>query len=539
LIELDTTFEATQELRKDIEEDVIIQKQDIDDIVQGIENLKVIKKVLENLRQSIKGLTQTQFSYLIKLITNIKTDIKNKIGYLELKKNEKPVIDAIEAVFKENFNKFLGDFTANLHKLIEEEFEKTTESLNNIINSTFQFRNDFQMILLNMLNSYEQKINTIIELIKSKRNNLENDRKDFENAILDNFKEIIYNSVDSVAALNNPINMALENYLKSTASSKDNDFWYIKSISRTNEEILLRISQSKHKLMIIVPKLEDHIAIDDFKNISKSLKIEFASSEPHTNSNVKKLKELKNLEYRTLKNDNVIICKSDDAYLLIGVLRENPKNSLLDFIGFATSNKSIIKLFLSVVNTVWDTATSSLHETPRSLGISALKDSKVAKTSNPITSSHFKTPQTKPITPLAEQPSSANINTSDRVKPTEKISTITEKSHIKVGKPPKIVDTAPKPKKINDATTIDQDAAIVIKAAFKTLIQKLHKLNGEEFSKEMETIADLILEKKGFSVTLHKIRSKINQYKTHLGHLNDVDISHIIESIEEWETHIF
>jgi hypothetical protein len=84
----------------------------------------------------------------------------------------------------------------------------------------------------------------------------------------------------------------------------------------------------------------------------------------------------------------------------------------------------------------------------------------------------------------------------------------------------------------------DQDATILIKTAFKSLIQKLHKLNGEEFSTEMENIADLILEKKGFSVTLHKIRSKINQYKLHLGHLNDTDINHIIESIEEWEKHI-
>ena len=54
----------------------------------------------------------------------------------------------------------------------------------------------------------------------------------------------------------------------------------------------------------------------------------------------------------------------------------------------------------------------------------------------------------------------------------------------------------------------------------------------------MESIVDLILEKKGFSVTLHKIRSKINQYKTHLRRLSEVDISHIIESIEEWENHI-
>ncbi|MHA2290454.1 MAG: hypothetical protein ACXABG_16835, partial [Promethearchaeota archaeon] len=170
IIELDTTFESTLELRRDIEEDVIIQKQDIDDIVQGIEILKVTKKILEDLRQSIKSVTQTQFSYLIKLITNIKTDINKKVESLELKKNEKAVKDAVEDIFKENFNKFLGDFTANLHKLLDDELKNTIEAHSKIIDSTFQFRNDFQMVLLNMLNSYEKKINTIIELIKLKRN---------------------------------------------------------------------------------------------------------------------------------------------------------------------------------------------------------------------------------------------------------------------------------------------------------------------------------------------------------------------------------
>ena len=538
IIEFDTLFKATQELRKDIEEDVIIQKQDIDDIVQGMENLKIIKKGLEALRQSIKGVTQTQFSYLIKLITNIKKDINSKIDSLELKKNEKAVKDAIEDIFKENFNKFLGDFTANLHELIEEEFENTIESLNNIVDSTFQFRNDFQMVLLNMLNSYEKKINAIIDLIKLKRNNLDKDLKDFENVILDNFKEIIHNSVDSVAALNNPINLALENYLKSLVSSGSNDFWHIRGLSRVNEEIMHRLSQSKQKLMIIVPKLEEHIVIDDFKNISKNLKIEIASSEPHTNSRVKELKEIKNLEYRTLKNDNVIICKSDDNHFLIGLIKEHSENSLQDFIGFATSNKSLIKLFLSVVNTVWETATSSLHETPRSLGISTPRGSKGAKLTPPITSTNFKTVQTKPITTLPEQPVVAKNKAAKEIKSTEKISNIADKFQRKIEDLPKKVDTTPTPIKADEPTKANRDATILIKTAFKNLIQKLHKLNGEEFSIEMEQIADLILEQKGFSVTLHKIRSKINQYKTHLGHLSDVDISHIIESIEEWENHI-
>ncbi|NHJ19307.1 MAG: hypothetical protein EAX91_00080 [Candidatus Lokiarchaeota archaeon] len=532
LVELDSMYKATQDLWKDIEEDVIIQKQDIEDIVQGMENLKVIEKVIENLQQSIKGITQTQFSYLIKLITNIKTDINNQIGYLELKKNEKPVLDAIENVFKENFNKFLKDFTANLHRLIEAEFKNTIESLNNIVNSTFQFRNDFQLVLLNMLNSYEKKINVIIELIKTKRDTLDADLNDFENVIIENFKEIIYHSIDSVAALNNPINNSLESYLKLTTTVGDIDFWDINSVSRANEEIIFNISQSRQKFMVIVPKLEDHIAYDDFKDISKGVKIELASSEPHTNSHVKALKELKNLEFRTLKNDNIMVCKSDDNYLLIGLIRESSQDSLSDFIGFATSNKSVIKLFLSVVNTVWDTATSSLYETPKSLGISPLKESNVVKTSNPISSSHFKVTQTKSKTPVKEEPSFQEVKLSD------KFTTVSEKIQKKIEIPSEKVNVAHESIKDKEPIEANEDSSVFIKTAFKTLIQKLHKLNGEEFSEEMEKIADLILEKKGFSVTLHKIRSKINQYKTHLGHLSDVDINHIIESIEEWEKHI-
>ncbi len=72
---MNTVYDITQELSKDVEEDVIIQKQDIDDIVQGMENLNIIRSVLENLRQTIKGITQTQFSSLIKLIANIKNEI--------------------------------------------------------------------------------------------------------------------------------------------------------------------------------------------------------------------------------------------------------------------------------------------------------------------------------------------------------------------------------------------------------------------------------------------------------------------------------
>ena len=535
IIELDTVYDAVQELRKDIEEDVIIQKLDIDDIVQGMENLKAIKEVLENLRQTIKGVTQTQFSSLIKLIANIKKDIYSKIESLELKKSEKAVKEIVEEAFKQNFNKLLGDFTANLYKLLGDEFDHTIESLTNILNSTFRFRDDFQMVLLNMLSTNEKKLKQIIELIKTKNKGLESDLKEFEKIIIDNFNEIIDKSVDSVASLNEPINHTLNSYyntIKESMELESNNFWQIKSIARVREEISNIISQSTQSLLVVVPKLEENLSFDDFKDNPSTIKIQIASSEAHTNSLVKKYKDLKNFEYRIIKNESVIICRGDDDSLVIGIIDMESKNASDNFIGFASKNNSLIKLFQFVVKAIWDIGSSSSQETPRTLNITVPKKSSVLKT--PITT---KLPLKTTRIPITKKPIISQVK-KQKVKSSEgKIADLAEELNNKIKEPKKVhePDQIPKP---TDEPKKHEESGSEINEAFKTLIKKLHKLKGDEFSKEMEIIADLILEKKGFSVTLHKIRSKINQYKNHLSHLNEVDIKHIIESIEEWKERI-
>ncbi|MBY8980963.1 MAG: hypothetical protein KGD72_11280 [Candidatus Lokiarchaeota archaeon] len=539
IIELNTMYDATQELRKDVEEDVIIQKQDIDDIVKGMENLLIIKDVLENLRQTIKGVTQTQFSSLIKLITNIKNEIFSKIESLELKKSEIAVKEIVEEAFKENFNKLLGDFTTNLHVLIGDEFNNTIESLNNILNSTFRYRDDFQMVLLNMLSTNEKRIKQIIELIKTKKTGLESDLKEFEKIIIDNFAEIIGKAVDSVASLNEPINATLDSYFNSINESMElesDNFWQIKSIARVKEEISNIVSHSTQNLLLVVPKLEENLSFDDIKDNPSTIKIQIASSEAHTNSLVKKYKILKNFEYRILKNENVIICRGDDDSLVIGIIDMESNNAKDNFIGFASKNKSLIKLFQYVVKAIWDIGSSSLQETPRTLNITVPKSSSVSKTliatktSKPVRPSPIKTLlKTTPI-PITKKRVN-NQAEKQKTKSSEgKIEHLAEELNKKIKEPKKLRESE-EPAKVDES-------GIVINNAFKTLINKLHKLKGDEFSKEMAIISDLILEKKGFSVTLHKIRSKINQYKNHLSHLNNVDIKHIIESIEEWKEHI-
>jgi len=541
LLELDTVFQATQEIKKDIEEETIIQKQDVEDIVQGMENINIIGDALKDLHQRIRGVTQTEFSNLINMVTTIKDEIITQLGYLELKKHEDSVKKLIERVFKQNSEDLIENFTNQLYDLIEKEFSNTRESLNNITKSIFQFRDDFKMLLVNTVNNYEQKLNKIIDMIKIKNGALSKDLEQFEKLILDNFEVVIKNSVDSIAALNNPIDKVMKNYFHSYVSPEKirlSELWFINSISRVNENINNWIAKSNHEIMLILPKLETHLSIDSFKMVKSTTKIKIASSEAHTNSFVKSLKSMKNLEYRMLRNEDIIILKGDEEYLLIGILNSSSHDPLNDFIGFATDNSSYFNLLKNFIQSMWEKGSTELYQAPQSIG---------TKTEDIPSTKPLQTSPIKKIQPSIEVP--------DHIKASKKESSSSKRVVIKSPLQDKTPKSSP-PKDIEPhldlSKTIQQqvdfvsktkpkpgdEAGIIINNAFNELAQKLNKMNGEDFSKELQKIADIVLEKKGFSVTLHKLRSTINQYKMFVHPLSKENIEQIKQEFEEWKAKI-
>ncbi|MEJ2248308.1 MAG: hypothetical protein P8Y97_01460 [Candidatus Lokiarchaeota archaeon] len=57
-VELDTIYNKYQELRKDFEEDSLLQKRDIEDNVESIENVRKITDEIEKLYTNIKGIAK-------------------------------------------------------------------------------------------------------------------------------------------------------------------------------------------------------------------------------------------------------------------------------------------------------------------------------------------------------------------------------------------------------------------------------------------------------------------------------------------------
>jgi hypothetical protein len=538
ILELDSVFQATQDIKKDIEEESIIQKQDVEDIVQGMENFNIIGEILKDLNQRIKVVAQTEFSNLINMITETKDDIITQLGYLELKKHEDRVKKLIERVFKQHSEELIKKFTSRLYELIETEFASTKESLNNIGKSIFQFRDDFKMLLVNTVNNYERKINTIIDLIKTKNTELTRDLEQFEKQILNDFQGVIKNSVDSIAALNDPIDKVMKNYFHSYISPEKvqlNDLWFIDSISRVNENIINWIIKSRHELVIILPKLEAHLSEDSFNTVNSNLKIKIASSEAHTNSFVKNLKAFKNIEYRMLKNDDLIILKGDDKYLLIGILDKYSQDPLEDFIGFATNHPSYFRLLRNFIQSIWERGSSELYEAPHGIGVkigspTPLQTTPIKKIQPSIeVPDHIRAKEQSNSTTkrvVVKSPLEGKSMTNTQLKTTESANDLTQQIQNQVNF---VSNAQPKP---------GDKAGIMINSAFNDLSQKLNKMNGEAFSVELQKIADLILEKKGFSVTLHKLRSTISQYKMFVHPLTEDNIKQIKQDFEEWKAKI-
>ena len=318
------------------------------------------------------------------------------------------------------------------------------------------------------------------------------------------------------------------------------NIWSINSLTKINEEIQKIITTTKEELIIIIPQLENHLAVEQFEKIPRSLKIKIASSESHTNSSVKKFGSITNVIYKTLENENLIALKGDDTQITIGIIRQDAKDPLYDFIGIGSDFKPLIELLSPIVQNAWENAYSDTFYASQKAQTPVSKPTQVKKAKSeasnkikPIITPKFQSVSTEQKSTKAQKGKSLKTKKetitspqtipSSLPKPQEQIEEIKQKLQEKI----KFVSSSTRKK--------GDDAGLLINAAFDNLIRKLHNLKGEDFSEELQKIADLVLEKRGFSVTLHKLRSLINQYRFSDNLLNENDTKQIIANIESWK----
>jgi len=180
IIELDSFFNKFLEIRKDVMEDGLIQKQDVEEILAEFERFTEIKNDLSELKDLLPDLAK-------KMISGLRPKFANLLGDLPKIKNKTAVQESLE-----NSSIEVEELINNQFKEIEALIEEITiEPVKTKINDSFQYVKDFKLLYLNVISNFEKIINKIQKMILNKKEKFEDNLKDTENLILENLNSNI------------------------------------------------------------------------------------------------------------------------------------------------------------------------------------------------------------------------------------------------------------------------------------------------------------------------------------------------------------
>jgi hypothetical protein len=516
-ISLQDVEQAIKAIYKDFEETTMLEKKDVEDIMKEFNKINEIQPKIDELHQKINSITKTQFSKLIKTLSNLRKKVVKTVSNLEMKKDKDKelVMNSIEEIFKAELDDIVEEFISSIEVLINEEFENVSNLVDPYINTILRNKNDVKTILLDLIYNFEKKIKDLSNLIKEKNENLNPNLANLKENVYKRISKIIDASIDEISNLNRPIMNVLSDYLESIykpETIKKREIWVIHSTTRINEELITAVQNSENELFIIVPKLKDFLPVQIFDDKPKNLKIQIISSDAHVNSKVRQFKEVEGVSFRNLDNEKFIAVGSDKTFVAMGILKPDIENELNNFIGFGTNKMEIIERLYITLNNLWSLGKAEFEKEARE---AKPKYASEKKTQPQITSRPSRSDLKKPEKKEKTTPSKAT-KAPEKIKKTS----LSKKARSKSLEP------------INEGDLTE--VGKLINSTFKKLIKNINELNGEQFAKELNKVADIVLEKRGFSVTLHQLRTFINRFEKQEEMLSEEDIDEIIENVETW-----
>ncbi len=528
-IEYKSISKKYEEIRKDFIEDSLLQKKDAEDISKQMGAMSKVGEFILNIDNMMNTISKAEFNNLIKTFNKLKDELKEKIESLEIKKKKQEILnEIIEETFKSRLNSVIKDFLGKIITSVKEEMSKIQlqKKIENSINS----QDDFKMLLLNLINNFELNMKKLAELIDDKENSLEQNINKLKNRFISKICTIVQKSIKEIENLNKPIiNLISESKLIATSVKdlKKNNVCPINSVAKIKKEIINAIKNSKEELMIIIPKLEDYLQLEYFKNIPKSIRIRIASSDPHVNSRVKKFKEISNLEFKNYENTNFIGIKSDNKAIGIGIIKSDNQDPLNNVIGFFSENVILNNKLESALYNIWSSAENQIgkviKEKPTYISsktseiktMPSINKKKVSKIESPIVSKIPEIP--KKVGKKNKKVRAIPIQAIENGESEKELLIFISKVNPKAG----------------------DSVGMIINNAFNTIIQNFNSFTGEFLTQELEKVADIILERRGFSVTLHDIRRSINNYKNQTTLLTIEQKNDIFHTIENWKQRLF
>ena len=336
-IELNSAFTQFQMLAKEHTEAITSQKKNFENNMVELGKIDELNKTFDNLNeivtnlndatttihQNIRGVAQSQFGNLIKILKTIRTQLGIELKKVDSKHVDE-IVNLVEKVFSSEFKEMVDRFTDTIFSLIDLEFQnfetlinqliyesiklKVQEPISSITSNLLKIQNDSRMIASNMINKFDDKLEEIKRILITNKDSIPTNLKNLENLISDNINEIFQDSTNKILELKNIIENIQSKFAaapKRQLVAKAGEGLESQVEPKPGDKVGLLINTALNELLEKINKLQGYQFSNELQKISDLITEKAGFSVSSTLHKISTMVSIYKPKYENLEIDDV------------------------------------------------------------------------------------------------------------------------------------------------------------------------------------------------------------------------------------------
>jgi hypothetical protein len=343
-IQLESFLKVISRVKMEYEDDSSQIRKEMQEVMDSMEQRDDSPLIYLQFEDKLKESIQSQFSSIIEIILQIdderagfpKLQDLSESQWAEINQNLKMILTKkvhdksvdLNSKISENFNDIRNFFSERLKVRLENKFEQNAVNLG--LNKMFigEFNKFHNVVDSKIIPKFIEKWKELTNIIGPKVAEIFKDPR----------KDVVLKMEENGEILSQIVQ----------------DFFKVDIFKRFNSNIQIKkqisniINNAKEEIIIIVPKINDFIPLEQLKNSSTNHPIKIASSDSHKSEIIKEIKTYPNVTYRKIKRNKIIALKGTNE-VTIGTYAINLDQPEKSINGYRISSKELIETINPII----------------------------------------------------------------------------------------------------------------------------------------------------------------------------------------------
>ena len=540
--ELNEYTDFIRKLKERIDQQMALQKNEVDEAINVIGQIKNINDVISNLENDTKIIIEEQIEDIEKQFEEIKNLISNNLKELHLGVISKTVHQIIDNVLNARMQIIVDGFNTKLISKIRTIMSDITKNVGSITDSSLKTGETLEETFSNITELFSKNVTYAEEKVKGISDQILQSFADLRNI----FSTRVVNTLsEELLKILNRLEISqittreFWDQAKKKSIMSMRDIWFIRSLEGARAHINEEIAKTKMRLLIVAPDISE-INISLLQSLPKHVNIRIATHiNPDDSEHVGAMQQLdgmQNVSYRNRVEHDLFGINRDYEEVILCILSktEEGKEGGMEIGGIGSIVQQHIKIFVPVLEEAWVTGQKTVAP--------AMRSSYVQKTQPVIQSTLLnETNQINSISGnMRSQSSTPSIPISNiQDKPIR--STKIDEIQVKAPDLDQIssMQTQPTPQNTTfnttASTTTPTPKGQSIREDFAFLIENLDKKTGQELAEFLNNLRNRIQEEIGYVSILSPIANTITDLNQIPGLISLSDKQGFISRINFWK----